>query len=410
MTRRDFIASGVAAATVDSTERLQLSCVGRVLPPWRKGELDIHFIHTGVGEQTFFIFPDGTTMLLDCGDTHHEKYMRDVPPSPDGTRYGGEWVSRYIQRLISHREIDYAMVSHWHGDHTGDLAFGGKRTTDGRIVCGLPLVGEDFFFRHYFDHQYPKIGEHACDPDKGALKLMREWIPRTVADGMRAHRFEVGSDDQICLLHDAAAFPQFRVRNIAANGAVWDGVGGVVDAAATHVKRTGVDAIHENRLSSAIRIQYGRFSYYSGGDNELTMVGADGREFSWEGMVGRAAGPVDVCKTNHHAGVFGMRPEFIREVRAKAYLSSVWQAGMVDHKSLSTMCSRELYPGDRIVCFGDIADGRRNVADAYDGVVQPPGHAVVRVAPGGDTFRVFTLSTMDERMTVLSERSFRSRG
>lgn len=385
------------------------SCVGRTLPAWRRGELDIHFIHTGVGEQTFFIFPDGTTMLLDCGDTHHAKYMKDVPPMPNGTRYGGEWVSRYVQRLIPRREIDYVMVSHWHGDHTGDLAFGGKRTTDGRTVCGIPLVGENFAFRHYFDHQYPKMGEHAKDPDAGSLRLMREWIPRAVALGMKPHRFEVGALNQIRLMHDAASYPAFEIRNIAANGVLWDGADGSIDFASTHIAKTGRDSIHENRLSAAIRIGYGRFSYYSGGDNELTMVGADGREFSWEGMIGRATGRVDVCKTNHHAGIFGMSPEFVKEVRAQAYLSSVWQAGMVDRKSLSAMCSRELYPGDRVVCFGGIAHARRDVAAAYGDDIAPAGHAVVRVAPGGDTFRLMVLSASDESMTVLHDRNFVSR-
>ena len=407
-TRRDFIAGGAAALVVGGCATP--SAVGRALPAWRKGELDIHFIHTGVGEQTFFIFPDGTTMLLDCGDTHHAKYMLEVPPRPNDARYGGEWVSRYIQRLVPRREIDYAMVSHWHGDHTGDLAFGGKTTSDGRVVCGLPLVGEDFAFRHYFDHQYPNIGEHARDPDPGSLQLMREWIPYACARGMQAHRFEVGATDQIRLLRDAASYPEFEVRNIAANGVVWDGAGGVVDAARTHIAKTRRDSIHENRPSAAIRLRYGAFTYYSGGDNELTMVGEDGREFSWEGLIGRTVGPVDVCKTNHHAGTFGMSPEFVREVRAQAYLSSVWQARMVDHKSLSAMCSRTLYPGDRTVCFGCIADSCRGVAAKYGGDIAPAGHAVVRVAPGGGEFRVFTLSAADEMMTVLFERTFRSRG
>ena len=404
--RREFLSAGTAALVLGSFGCASQPCVGRTLPAWRSGELDIHFIHTGVGEQTFFIFPDGTTMLLDCGDTHHAKYMKDVPPMPDGTRYGGEWVSRYIQRLIPQREIDYVMVSHWHGDHTGDLAFGGKRTADGRTVCGIPLVGEDFSFRHYFDHQYPKMGEHANDPDGGSLRLMREWIPRAVANGMKPHRFEVGASNQIGLLRDAAAYPGFEVRNIAANGVIWDGSGGTVDAAAAHISKTGKDSVHENRLSAAIRIRYGKFSCYSGGDNELTMVGADGREFSWEGLIGRTVGPVDVCKTNHHAGIFGMSPEFVKEVRAQAYLSSVWQAGMVDHKSLSAMCSRKLYPGDRVVCFGEIADVRRDTAAAYGKDIPPAGHVVVRVAPGGGAFRVMTLSARDESMTVLYESSF----
>jgi hypothetical protein len=82
---------------------------------------------------------------------------------------------------------------------------------------------------------------------------------------------------------------------------------------------------------------------------------------------------------------------------------------MIDHASLSSMCSRELYPGERVVCFGHIADSHRDVAAAYGGDIAPAGHAVVRVAPGGATFSVFTLSAEDESMTVLSERTFRSR-
>ena len=406
MTRKDFVL-GAAAMCLSGCRSTDGS---GSYPGWKPGEFDIHFIHTGVGEQSFFIFPDGTTMLLDCGDTHHEKYMKDVPPMPNASRYGGEWVSRYIQRLVPQREIDYAMVSHWHGDHTGDLMFGGKRTADGRIVCGMPLVGEDFKFRHYLDHQYPKMGEHALDPDPKSLALMREWVPYAIARGMQAHRFEVGARNQIRLLRNAAAYPQFEIRNIVANGVIWDGRNGAIDVAGTHVAQTGKDAIHENRLSAGIRIRYGKFSYYTGGDAEMTMVGKDGKEFSWEGLIGRTVGPVDVCKTNHHAGIFGMTPEFVREVRAQTYLSSVWQARMVDHKSLSAMCSRALYPGNRYVCFGHIADSVRDVAAVYGADIAPGGHAVVKVAPGGATYEVFTLDATDESMRVLARRSFVSRG
>ena len=252
---------------------------------------------------------------------------RALPPMPNASRYGGEWVSRYIQRLIPQREIDYAMVSHWHGDHTGDLDFGGKRTADGRVVCGLPLVGEDFKFRHYLDHQYPKMGEHALDPDPNCLSLMKAWLPRAEAQGMKAHRFEVGARNQIALLHDAASFPEFEIRNIVANGVIWDGKDGVIDVAKTHVAQTGKDEIHENRLSAGIRIRYGKFSYYTGGDAEMSMVGKDGRDFSWEGLIGRTVGPVDVCKTNHHAGIFGMTPDEIQ--------LSAWPAGQPRRPSTS---------------------------------------------------------------------------
>ena len=104
-----------------------------------------------------------------------------------------------------------------------------------------------------------------------------------------------------------------------------------------------------------------------------------------------------------------MSPEFVREVRAKTYLSSVWQAKMVDHKSLSAMCSRELYPGERIVCFGYIADSVRDVAAAYGADIPPAqGHTLVKVAPGGDTYQVFVIDASDESMRVLYSRKFDS--
>ena len=40
-----------------------------VLPPWQEGCLDIHLINTGKGESTFYILPDGTTMLIDAASS-----------------------------------------------------------------------------------------------------------------------------------------------------------------------------------------------------------------------------------------------------------------------------------------------------------------------------------------------------
>ena len=41
---------------------------GKVWPGWKRGEFQTHFIYTGRSESVFMIFPDGTTMLVDCGD------------------------------------------------------------------------------------------------------------------------------------------------------------------------------------------------------------------------------------------------------------------------------------------------------------------------------------------------------
>lgn len=43
--------------------------VGAPLPDWEDGILDIHHISTGRGDAAFMIFPDGTTMLVDAGES-----------------------------------------------------------------------------------------------------------------------------------------------------------------------------------------------------------------------------------------------------------------------------------------------------------------------------------------------------
>ena len=89
-----------AFLTLQSTPA-SAQAVGEVLPPWSPGILDIHQINTGRGDAAFFIFPDGTTMLVDAGDWGRQVPRRTLP-RPDGARTPGEWIARYIGHRLSH--------------------------------------------------------------------------------------------------------------------------------------------------------------------------------------------------------------------------------------------------------------------------------------------------------------------
>ena len=70
MCRREFVRDALGAAALGALGGCAAGAAKaeiRKYPGWRPGELDIHLIHTGTSENTFMIFPDGTTMLLDCG-------------------------------------------------------------------------------------------------------------------------------------------------------------------------------------------------------------------------------------------------------------------------------------------------------------------------------------------------------
>ena len=93
----------------------------QVQTKWSAGHFQAHFIYTGVAESIFLLFPDGTSMLLDCGD--HPAITRlhlAVPVKPGPGRLAGDWIARYVARVNPlGRDVDYLVVSHFHSDHTG---------------------------------------------------------------------------------------------------------------------------------------------------------------------------------------------------------------------------------------------------------------------------------------------------
>jgi hypothetical protein len=89
------------------------------LDPWTAGTLEIHQISTGRGNSAFFIFPDGTTLLVDAGAAADG--LPETDPHPNGSRSPGAWIGRYISRHIpaGSAGLDYALITHFHPDHMG---------------------------------------------------------------------------------------------------------------------------------------------------------------------------------------------------------------------------------------------------------------------------------------------------
>src|SRR5438309_9679887 len=88
--------------------------VGKPLAAWSRGMLDIHQISTGRGNSALFIFPDGTTMLVDAGAAGDGVTMAEAEPRPDASRAPGGWIVHYIERAMApaHAHLDYAVLTH----------------------------------------------------------------------------------------------------------------------------------------------------------------------------------------------------------------------------------------------------------------------------------------------------------
>ena len=60
--RRGFLSMGAGVAMLGGSDSMRN---GDRFPIWKPGLFQVHFIYTGVAESMFFIYPDGTALLLD---------------------------------------------------------------------------------------------------------------------------------------------------------------------------------------------------------------------------------------------------------------------------------------------------------------------------------------------------------
>ncbi len=416
--RRTFVkelaATGIAGA-FGISGRAEAG-VGDTYPGWNPGDLDLHFIYTGCGENMFYRLPDGTSILNDTGDFYRPKDLEHVPLLPSSERLGGEWVSRYIQRVYPEKVIDYLMFSHWHRDHVGHASFDKKDTpdeayrfktfADGVRGNGFMCVAQDFGFKRHLDHQYPSRGMYRTHDT--SLALFSSWVDGQRKRGLICEPFKVGALNQIALQRDPGKYAGFSIRNICANGRLWDGKDGEHDYAAEYAARTGIKRISQNALSLGFVMQYGKFRFWSGGDTQdiPKSKGKNESGFAYEGLVGQRVGQVTLCKMNHHGHFNAMCEEFVRAVRAQTYVSCVWCLRQLHGPTFARLSAPEFNPGCEPLIIPTIMPQCR--VDSFKGrdfmkniPTRGPVHVVVKVLPGGLDYRVYLLDAHDESMRIV---------
>jgi len=415
MDRREFVGGAAALLAALGWEGcMSARTVGKRLPDWQPGELDLHFIYTGCGENMFYRLPDGTSVLNDTGDFYRPKNVDEVPLLPSPDRVGGEWVSRYIRRVYPEKAIDYAVFSHWHADHIGHNCFGRedspdaawryRTTADGRRIDGFLCVAEDFDIRRCMVHDF-ELGNRGKSAD-AAIDLMRDWLPDARRRGLKFEPFKVGALDQIALTRDPAAYKGlFSVRNLCANGVIWNGTNGTVDFAGEHLKATGKKRFDQNMLSLGFVMRYGKFRYFAAGDFGYDRLKrADGREMRMDGFLGRLAGHVQVAKMSHHGCGNAISDEFAKAVQADAYVSCMWCPAQSWSATLDRIVAAGTPSGAKplivpqLICDRFQGKWARERGWKFQDAVA--SHVVVRVAPGGGSYCVYLLDTADEGMRV----------
>lgn len=365
---------------------------------WQLGYLDIHHISTGSGNSTFMVLPDGTTMLFDAGSLDKEgfekKYapLKATSPIPDDSKSTAEWLSAYIKKFIPKERklsIDYALVSHFHEDHYGSLT----------------ALGKEIPFHKIIDRNSPKLN-FPVDL-KGFFKddlMFQDYISFISEEKISVASLEVGSDSQIHLLNNQNEYPSFRVRNVKSNATIWTGINNQTSEHFTAEEMTDYykGMYNENPLSLALKISYGDFDYFTGGDNTgLQGYGLPGW-FDVETPIAKAVGEVEVTTLNHHGNRDATNEFFVKTLNPNVVIQQLWCS---DHPG-QEVYQRLIYEDDTTVERNIFSTNMHPETLATygpwfrDNYKSLQGHIVVRVEPKGATYKVYVL---DEVSMVIKQ-------
>ena len=385
--------------------------IGKTLDRWSEGSLEIHSINTGRGESFFYILPDGTTMLIDASganplDDEEEKHGNKYSPAkPSEDISAGKVVTEYIRHFmpeISDGGLDYAVISHYHGDHMGVVLEGMETHREGGFVLsGITEVGSEIKIRTAVDR-----GDVMDPPSKssfspGMKRRYGNYLRFLEWSGKKNNTVREtavpGALDQIALSHSPRE--DFHIRMLAGGGRVWDGADGTVTGLPSKEELLSIgnspDAAPENILSIALHLKYGDFDWYTGGDCQYRGRSTHGYN-DIEELISKVMGHVEGMKADHHATNATNSPELLSALTPDFVIAGTWKD---IHPNPATV--KRFFKANPDVRFitTNFTEGTGKLLTA-DGVdpetfLSRQGHVVVRVAPGGGSYMIFILDDGD---------------
>ena len=362
--------------------------IGKALPLWSEGELDIHTISTGRGECLFYVMPDGTTMVVDAGEFSRESSdYKNVLQRPNASVRPTKVFADYIYHFMPKGKysIDYFHLSHFHMDHMGNLEKEYVKDETGTYtLAGVTALYHLLPFNEVIDRAYGNYDGLAVNSmSEAALANYRKFLDYQVGKkAIRASQFKLGAVNQFAMKYKAADYPNFKIENVCSNCCIWE------NNQSVDIYKGKSKA--ENAASCGFVIRYGKFDFHAAGDI--------GDYEDLEYRVAKVVGQVEATKAHHHLSPHSncqkamnvLKPQvlvatsfYVRDIQPdKSKFDYITKA---DCDIFCTSVGESLltkYPTDYAKCNAT------------------SGHIVIRVAKGGDTYMVYTLDDMDTNYTV----------
>jgi len=383
---------------------------------WKSGHYQVHYIYTGRSECMFHIFPDGTTMMLDCGDSM--RFFRtpaEVPLPGSPSVRAGEFAARYVmEHSPKGNQVDIFHLSHYHADHFGGQFYHGgemgKSSLGTFCKAGLADAARFLRFGRVIDRAWPDFNE---PQDLLALDTGRNREPEQVravyahlaeTQGTKIERFELGARPK---------FGALELFNVCSCGKYVRKDGTIRDLFEKRAAQKPKNRLNENPLSCGFVATLGKFRYFSAGDfsDWWTWDGcAGGRQI--EDELAEAVGPVSVAKLNHH-GHHSMSQGLVKALRARVWTSCSLDQQHCTDDTMTRLTDRSLYPGERLLLPTYLPTnrpktefGRAYLKDAARCVVDTPCHVVLDVPPGGESYTLTCRSATRPGNPLVGEFSF----
>lgn len=363
------------------------------LAHWQEGYLDIHHINTGSGDACFMIFPDGTTLLFDAGNLNKKEFeekkfpLKVTSPVPNNTLSAAGWIANYIRKVApegSKVAIDYALVSHFHEDHYGSLVELGKM---------IPI--KNIIDRNYPNYDFPVDLRQYLSSNK----LFQDYLLFIETQPIRAASLKVGKNDQIRLLKKPMDFPNFQITNVKSNATLWTGE---KEHTFSYFSKEDMTKFYggkynENPLSMAIKISFGDFDYFTGGDNTGLQGYGMPEWFDVETPMAKAVGKVEAMTLNHHGNRDATNNFFVKTLDPRVVVQQLWCSDHPGQEVYQRLIYKDSLLQKRAIFSTNMHQETLVTYGPWflDNYKSTQGHVLIRVKDNGSSYYVYVLNEED---------------